>query len=755
MTRLEGTLNTNSVRNAQGLWINSQVFREVGVDYMKNGYYCPEPRGSSGYGDFWDTELKRCTEGYTSGGAKITQHHYFYLNYAPINLIDAKTGEIVATKERKLPDFWDGDYNYFWAVEIARNGLFNRTSLAPSTQAEKDEFQTLNRAYKKFLDEPDDLFNLQENSDKRITLEERVLDRLNLYYTIEIDWRDGGHHLVVGKARRKGYSYKNAALCANIYNTVRESTTIIGAFDKKYLYPEGTMAMSDFYLSHLNDKTAFAKAREYIDKQEHKKASFTEMKNGIKVEAGYRSQIMALTFQDNPEAARGKDPYLVLWEESGNFPNLLDCIRKTGPGLTAGDYMTGQMIAFGTGGDMKKGTAGFAKVFYKPKQDNFMSFKNIWDEDASNSFCSFFHPVTWNMEGHYDEQGNSNLITADRAAERKRDSIIKNSTDSGAIQQYVQEFCKTPSEAFLMTSMNDFPIIELRNQLAKVNGEGLHKKYGQPCYLYNDFENGRIKADPDLTGKLEVLWDYKPSTPNLTGAVVIYEHPPSHGISKGLYKISYDPYRQVSSSDTMPSLGAIYVYKSHNRLGGKSGELVASYIGRPRTPDDINRIAELLAELYNAEIMYENEVTHVKDYFTRIKKLHLLSLQPDTVIATATMNSKVKRVYGCHMSEKMKDAGEKYIKQWLLEVKDIDEDGKEILNLQTILDPGLLEELIDYNREGNFDRVMSFMMLMFQLAEDSADKIYTNSEESLKAKQAEIDKFIRNQFSNRRELLNV
>ena len=124
--------------------------------------------------------------------------------------------------------------------------------------------------------------------------------------------------------------------------------------------------------------------------------------------------------------------------------------------------------------------------------------------------------------------------------------------------------------------------------------------------------------------------------------------------------------------------------------------------------------------------MHENEVTSVKSYFSNHKLLHLLAAQPNAVISANIKNSKVARVYGIHMNVKLKDAGEKYIKRWLLTKRDVDENGKSILNIETIYDTGLLEELINYNRKGNFDRVMSFMMLMFQIEEDDLGKEYGN-----------------------------
>lgn len=731
----EGTLLTKAVRNPQGIFINSQVFREEALHFLKNGYYTPEKKGTRDYRAYWDEQLQRCILGYEVGGVKITQHHYFYLNFAPIKLAK-QTGGRTAKKILSLPDFWDGDYAYFWAIEIARNGLFTDEALAPSTPQEKILYWQLEAERIQMLrteENPDySPALIKRNSDRRLALEEKVLDRLKLPYTIEVDWRDGGHHLLVGKARRKGYSYKNAALCTNVYNTLRGSLSLIGAFDKKYLYPRGTMEMASSYLSFLNKHTAWKKAREYVDRPEHKRASFKETTDGVSVEAGYLSEIMAVSFKDNPDAARGKDAHIVLLEEMGKFPNSKESVRATAPGLEAGGFITGQMIGFGTGGDMEDGTADFADMFYNPKQDNFMPFINIWDDDAGNSSCAFFHPVTWNMEGFYDAQGNSDIKAATEAEEEKRAKIIRHSTDGTAIQHHTQEWAYKPAEAFLLVSRNDFPIMELRNQYNRVVRDNLHLKYGQPVTLLR--KEDKVVAIPDMNNIIQPLWSYKPKTSDYRGGVVIYEYPITNA-PKGLYKIGFDPYRQQSSSATLPSMAAIYVYKCRHKGSFSRDVIVAQYVGRPSDPNDVNRIAEYLAELYNAEIMYENEVTHVKDYFIRKKKTHLMAVQPDTVISRLVNASKVNRTWGVHMVDKIKDGGEKYIKEWLLEVRDYDENDHAKLGLETIYDPALLEELILYNRKGNFDRVMAFMMIMLQLADEEEDKIYEDKKEHTAAKE--------------------
>ena len=132
--------------------------------------------------------------------------------------------------------------------------------------------------------------------------------------------------------------------------------------------------------------------------------------------------------------------------------------------------------------------------------------------------------------------------------------------------------------------------------------------------------------------------------------------------------------------------------------------------------------------------MHENEVTAVKNFFRRIKRLSLLAAQPDKVISANIKNSKVKRIYGCHMTDKLKDAGERYIKEWLLEVVDYDEDGTKIRNLDKIFSVRLLEELINYNRKGNFDLHSALIMCMIQVQEEDLDVVYESGTKNKKVK---------------------
>lgn len=716
------------IRDSNGKWLNSAAFREEAIKFQKNGYYCNAPTGTPDWFTYWEEQLRRCKEGYQIGNEKITGHHYMYLNFTQIQIVEQIKGSKASRKITQNPDFWDGDFDYFWILEIAKNGLFNEESQVRSlvTDEEVKKFIRLqdiidNLKYaegEKVINNPDYIKAINERNELTSDV---LYNRLKLKVKPHPDYLNGGYHVIVGKSRRKGYSYKDGAICANIYNTERNAQIIIGAHEKKFLYPKGTMGMASDYLNFLNEHTGWAKSRDYVDKQDHKKASYRTVVNGTVIEKGYKSEIFALSFKDNPDAARGKDAKIVLLEEAGAFPNLKDSFAAITPALTAGAYITGQIIIFGTGGDMESGTVDYADMFYNPEIYGLLPFINIWDENAENSTCGFFHPVTWNMEGYYDEQGNSDIEGATAFEKKRRKEILEKSSSMSTLNKHTQEFPFCPAEAFLTVNSNNFPVVELRNQLNKVIHEKLQLKKGTPVYL--ERKDGKLIAKPDLKNKLEPVLHYRPKVEDISGCPIIYEYPVDNP-PKGLYKIGYDPYRQDLSEGV--SLASIYVYKSSHKFSYRRNIIVAEYVGRPNEADDVNRIASQLAELYNAEIMHENEVTHVKNYFRRTKQLHKLAAQPDAVISKNIKNSTVARIYGIHMNEQLKDAGEKYIKDWLLEIRDYDENGNPILNLETIYSIGLLEELIQYNRKGNFDRVMSFMMCMFQLQEDELGKEYGN-----------------------------
>jgi len=653
------------------MFVNTNEFRREGNKFLKYGLYCGDPVGSAPYYEYWSEQLRRCRDGFSVGGTRVTGHHYFYMNFCQIKLTELVDGKKAGGfKTVSFPGFWDGDYEYFHALERAA--------------AE-------------------------------------------------------GKHLIVAKARRKGFSYKNAAIAANIYNTRKNSYTLLCAHDKKYLYPKGIMTMVTDYMNFLNEHTGWQKRRQGVDKINHKRASYLEYINKQGVEKGYKSEVEAITFKDNPDAARGKDASLVIFEECGAFDNLKASYLATRPCVEDGGVITGQIVLFGTGGDMDGGTIDFESMFYNPEAYDLYPFDNIWDEGAQGSNCGFFFPSYQNKIGYMDKEGNSLTQQAKQEEDAKRDQLKKEAKDASTLDRYITEYPWMPKEAFLQQRGNMFPgatLVDWRNQLMRT---GLYKQMAVAGVLVEAPEGIEFRPDPRVR-PIEKFPLNK--TDDSTGAVVVYQSPAyrQEAIPDDLYFIVHDPY---GSDGFGASLGSAYVMKRINNMSKPDDMIVASYVGRPESQDEYNYNLFLLAQYYNARIGFENDRGEVIPYAKRKKLLHYLLPEAELFDKTSGIRiKKLNRTYGTSMGSKQrKNQAEIYLRDWLKTPRGQQENGERKLNLHYIYDIALIDELIKYNNKGNFDRVSALLVGMFHM------KDLYNKEFEQEMEQSEDSFFNRRFFS--------
>lgn len=639
---------------------NTDEFREKAIFYEANkGRYTLIPKGTEAYKEFWKEEDYKCRYGMTNSvGITITGVNYFYLNYIRIKSEDLVTGR----KKFNFPRFLDIDYDYFHLVEVCRNNK----------------------------------------------------NRKGLIFT---------------KPRRTGFSYKDAALISHEYNFYRDSVCVIGAFLEKLSTTTMNMVLDN--LNFLNANTEWRKQRN-PDTKDFVKARFEKNIDGIRVWAGYMSEVKKLTFKDNPFAAVGLSTSIFIFEEAGTLNNLRNAYGITEPCWKDGDNMIGIPIIFGTGGDMEGGTADFAYMFNNPAQYNLLEFNNIWEEGKSQNICGWFIPATrgrlgiykdelgknpqWKGKPMVDDDGNS-LEDIALASILDNREIKRKGGDPKNIQDAITQFPLTPSEAFLRSSGAIFSSIEMHEWLSTLETTASIREDYKKVELYFDTE-GKIKAklNPDAVD----IKDYplKMGDPK-KGCIVIWEDPIDNP-PYGLYIGGCDPIDQdkASSSD---SLGSFFIYKRfiHNKTS--RDKLVAEYTGRPETADEFYEICRRLCIYYNAKCLYENQLKGLKAYFEMKNSLQYLCEQPQ-IIKDIVKDSKVNRGYGIHMNRGsggatgIKDQCELYLRQWLYEERETG-DGPKIMNLHTIRSIPLLKELVSYDREGNFDRVIAFMLCILQCKE--------------------------------------
>jgi hypothetical protein len=637
-------------------------FREAALHFKEFGRYTnftPNDHPNSQYYKFWEEEHRRCIEGLNLGWDYISGYNYWYLNYSPIQVVEAlgevtEDGRVEGKRFKDFPAFWDGDYYYYH-----------------------------------YLDE----------AEKR------------------------GKHGSVLKTRGRGYSFKGGSMLTRNYFHIPKSISYAMASEKGYLIEDGLLTKAWDIMDFVDEHTPWGKRRHFADRQMHRKASYAETIGGVKIEKGYKSEIIGVSLKDNPDKARGKRGKLILWEEAGKFPGLLKAWQVARPSMEQGKITFGLMIAFGTGGTEGSNFEALEETFYNPAGYNIHDIENIWDKGREGTRCGFFMPVTMNYEGCYDEHGRSNEEKAVTWEEKEREVVKKNASNANAYAQYVAENPMTPQEAVMRTAGSIFPIRDLREHLTEV--ESNIKKYVDSAWV------GKFVLDSE-TGKVEWKLDPKANpiktfpltdTSNIEGAPVLYEMPyrdNSGQIPFGMYIAGCDPYDHDESQTD--SLGNIWIMNVLNE------RIVAEYTGRPATAEEFYEIARRMLMYYNARCNYENNLKGMFTYFKNKNSIHLLSDTPEVLVDrdVMTMNM-MNRKKGTPGTVQVNKWARELIKTWLLTPCI---DNPDLLNLHKIRSIPLLKELIYWNKDGNFDRVSGLGMLM--ILKQEVAKIVVEKEKKVK-----------------------
>lgn len=662
---------------------DTDKFRQAAIFFQQHGCYTLAPRGTTDYNKYWEQETDRCINGYTApDGEGITGYNYFYLNYSPI----------MRLKEEEYTD---------------REG------------------------------------NLRKRRQR--ILEFPSFWDYDYYYFCAIEQAElEGKHMAVLKCRQRGYSFKGGSMLVRNYMLIPGSKNFAIASEQKFLIGDGLLTKAWQIMDFLDKHTAWAKQRLVSTRMERTSGYKITDEFGKQTEQGYLSNITGITLKNDPERVRGTRAKLVLWEEGGKFPSLLDAWRIEQPSVETDDGKAfGLMIAFGTGGTEGASFEGLKELFYKPKSYNVLSFPNIWDEGRENTECAFFVPAYSNLES-FDDDGNQ--VYMDRDGNSYKEKAIQNLIDQrnkvkdgGASQQSIDRFISErpirPAEAVLELGKNIFPRKLLMDQLTRIR---TNKKLQSMKHIV-DLEwdgNGQVKATEKPSGDITNYPLKKGDKPH--GSVVIWEYPvkdPPHG----LYIGGCDPYDHDDSFTN--SLGSTFIFKRVRAGEAWTDVIVAEYSGRPDTAEEYYENVRKLLTFYNARLLFENERKGIYPYFTNKHCDYLLADQPDKIISEVFKDSKVQRRKGCHMTKQIRAYGEGLILEWLL---DEFEEGHP--NVERVYSEPLIEELIENDGVRNVDRVIALCMVMIYREELYQVKVSSAKEQNKQVELFEMPLFSKQWF---------
>lgn len=662
---------------------NMDYFRPSAIHYEKYGTFTnlrPNANPNSEYGKWIREERRRIWDGYVreSDGEWVTGYLYWFLNYSPMMLSKIREYKDKDGKKRKskradrvesLPECWEGIYWRFHCLDQASNG--------------------------------------------------------GLYNNFE-----GGQHVAELASRGKGKSYSLASILNHIFvvgenkDAHEKVKGIVTAYQKEYLTKDGVLNKFVDMANFCATNTQFPRKRLKNSLQEMTwTMGYKDME--LDIERGTQNTVLGVSSKDDESKLRGKRAAKILIEEFGTFPRLVDLYNVLLPSAQDGDITFGQIYMLGTAGDNESDFAGAQEIMYNPRGYNMYALPNVFDKyNQGKPYFVFFFPGYVNRKGCYNEDGVSDIIKALIEILMNRYRVKYNSTDPNTIIKTIAEVPITPAEAIVKTGVNMFPVADLTERIGQLDSNPTE---------YNDVYVGDLVFGKD--GQVEYkptsaqpIRDFPHKDNKIEGAIEIFQMPEIDKNTNKPYNDRYilgaDPYDD-DESNTM-SLGSIFV------LDLWTDRIVAEYTGRPSFADDYYEICRKLCLFYNGRLNYEYNKKGLFSHFSTRNSLYLLTDVLDFLKEKQMMKDGIgNKSKGTNASPAINAYARSRLRSWLLSpvpvIQTIDGESKEVMvpRLFTVRNRALLKELINYNPEGNFDRISAMGMLML-LREDKMIKYQGN-----------------------------
>lgn len=662
---------------------NMDYFRPSAIHYEKYGTFTnlrPNANPNSEYGKWIREERRRIWDGYVreSDGEWVTGYLYWFLNYSPMMLSKIREYKDKDGKKRKskradrvesLPECWEGIYWRFHCLDQASNG--------------------------------------------------------GLYNNFE-----GGQHMAELASRGKGKSYSLASILNHIFvvgenkDAHEKVKGIVTAYQKEYLTKDGVLNKFVDMANFCATNTQFPRKRLKNSLQEMTwTMGYKDME--LDIERGTQNTVLGVSSKDDESKLRGKRAAKILIEEFGTFPRLVDLYNVLLPSVQDGDIIFGQIYMLGTAGDNESDFAGAQEIMYNPRGYNMYALPNVFDKyNQGKPYFVFFFPGYVNRKGCYNEDGVSDIIKALIEILMNRYRVKYNSTDPNTIIKTIAEVPITPAEAIVKTGVNMFPVADLTERIGQLDSNPTE---------YNDVYVGDLVFSKD--GQVEYkptsaqpIRDFPHKDNKIEGAIEIFQMPEIDKNTNKPYNDRYilgaDPYDD-DESNTM-SLGSIFV------LDLWTDRIVAEYTGRPSFADDYYEICRKLCLFYNGRLNYEYNKKGLFSHFSTRNSLYLLTDVLDFLKEKQMMKDGIgNKSKGTNASPAINAYARSRLRSWLLSpvpvIQTIDGESKEVMvpRLFTVRNRALLKELINYNSEGNFDRISAMGMLML-LREDKMIKYQGN-----------------------------
>ena len=710
-----------------------------------NRVYPSHHPDSIAYLEHWKEEKKRCIEGFWGlDGSKyrfMPGNLYFYINYGTI-LHKAPGSAKTAPKKPIPPDLRDFEwaYAYNWLEARGFSGFsddeefsccndFNDALLVPkdydktcfNSKGELKKYISARDYLRKLWDKPMGKPLFQNEAKNLMLLGARgggkswfaaiaiilyeILFDGSKEYTLESIQKPNLNEIFVGS----GMASKSSELLSKV-------SIGLNYLPGSYTYANGDIEPPPFYKAMRGSLKPNNNQAPWEHRYDKKISG--EWKKGA---GGTGSKVIHGVFTtENPEAAAGGRPSIIVVEECGLTPNLLSI---HGSNVAAqndnGTSKFGSSLYIGTGGNIEK-VIESQLIFEDPNGYEMLSFK---DEIEDLGDTCWFVPATV-MDGNYkDENGNTKYEEAEEHYRARRTFKKGTKSSSKALDAELMNYPLRPSEMFLNIEGTEFPVAELKRVYsflstrkdilaASLKGHFGLKADGTPFFAEEPdaipIREFPFRGNTDMTGCIEI---FEPPVRNAEGGIDIYT-----------YIAGYDPVDDDGNIDKKRSLQSVFIMNTF------TGRIVAEYTGRTSLVGEYYEQTRRLLIYYNCIVCYENQKHGFYAHMFNKNALHLLADTPEIlrdkglVVKMGTGNTSK----GINANERVNAWGIELQIAWLEEQAYNKPDG--IKNLDLIRSMGYLKEAMMYKKGLNVDRIRSMGML--QIYRQELYKIILNRKEN-------------------------
>lgn len=726
---------------------------------------------SKAYNDYWDTRTEECIYGIWGNdsrikdGQKIGGYRWLPGNmafYFKHTIIDK---DIKGQKNKGLgpPDVRDVDifigydlntcdgfagyeddkvYTSFRPIDKIAKGIELTPSEEVLMEQNIDNLLDKNGKYKKYKDA---LTMLYEVHDEPLGKPLWFNEAQN--YMLLSTRRLGKSYIVINAVAVYNMVFNGAKTMDQFFQQTSKTTTVVGSgvsdktkeFFAKYnttydhlranvgSYNDGRTNESGFWW--WKNEGSVAKENSFITNQ-------------VKAEGrgagliGPGSRMWHVTYGNSSSKGAGFSCNDAIVEETGLTPRIEDIHRENTPAQKS-NYKFGKTTYIGTGGDFEI-IEGSKKMFYNPRAFDIMAVKNIFVGGSKDT--ARFIPATYYLNHFRDENGNlgdEGLAKAFKQLMHERDELEK--LDTRQYLGHKASFPLTPDEIFVKYDGNSFPIKSLEERLHQLKNGDVKVSVGKiffqdtrntKSYWIEDFEGTPLMAMDDLTD----------DNINKEGAIVQYEAPNEDRPKRKFFDRNpmYLTFCEPVRNDRGSSFVYTFVWKFWDYKNPElmQNNVVLEWFGRFDNDNEKNlrRVFDIAA-MYDSNIYAEVNNDAIIGVSKRIKRYDWL-IPNLGYVEGLEVNSKKEYPVGKYVSPGENAGLEKLTNEFLRQnvsfvetIKGSEFTRKEIILADTLNSQMLCNQLISYNREGNFDAYDGFRLLaLWCKANEGSDEQYAETE---------------------------